>query len=111
MFLCRDRSEADWFLTFDNGNGPFDVWVVEGVDESELQNNGAGYQYLPGLVTADRVTLVDRDLTSRRLEPTDDQGGAYRSSLTISLPDGTVFQGDEAKAWLALQTGRTAAGE
>ncbi|MBI4941541.1 MAG: hypothetical protein HY830_12415 [Actinobacteria bacterium] len=62
VFVARGRYEAQWFVTMNNTGGPVDVWRVADVDVTALEDNGNGYQYVPGTVPVGRVRLVARDL-------------------------------------------------
>lgn len=62
VFVARGRHEAQWFVRMNNTGGPVDVWQVEDVDVAALEDNGNGYQYVPGTVPAARIRLVARDL-------------------------------------------------
>jgi hypothetical protein len=61
-FLCLDDSETDWFVEMNNTGGPVDVWVVDGVDETELITSPEGHTYLPGPIPAQRVSLLRGDI-------------------------------------------------
>ena len=65
VFVCRDEFEAEFFIGFDATELPVDVWVVEGVDESDLVQSTEGFEYLPASIPAARVSLLRRDATRR----------------------------------------------
>jgi hypothetical protein len=60
--FLADEWTADYFVRLNNTGGPVDVWAVEAVDELQLLTSPEGYQYLPELISADRLTLVRRDI-------------------------------------------------
>jgi hypothetical protein len=62
IFLCDDAFTADFFIRMNNTSGPVDVWQVDGVDADQMLDNGTGFFYVPGRISADRITLVERDL-------------------------------------------------
>ncbi len=62
VFLCRDESEADWFVYLNNTGGPVDVWQVDGVPDSDLAPSPNGYAYLPRAIPTGQLTLVHRGL-------------------------------------------------
>jgi hypothetical protein len=66
IFLCPDLSTADWFASINNTGGPVDLWQVDGVDADLMLDNGNGFHYLPGCIPADRITLVQQDVTVGR---------------------------------------------
>ncbi|WP_197037714.1 MULTISPECIES: hypothetical protein [Actinomycetes] len=45
-----------------NTGGPVDVWEVSGVDADTLVESPQGYYFFPGVVSRDRVRLVQRDI-------------------------------------------------
>ncbi|MFJ6094940.1 hypothetical protein [Williamsia muralis] len=45
-----------------NTGGPVDVWEVTGVDADTLVQSPQGYCFFPGVVSRDRVRLVQRDI-------------------------------------------------
>jgi hypothetical protein len=59
VFLCRDEFEARFFTDLNNTGGPVDVWVVTGVEESELVTGGSGFCYFPAAISPAQVTLAD----------------------------------------------------
>ena len=59
VFLCRDEFEARFFTDLNNTGGPVDVWVVTGVEESELLTGGSGFCYFPAAISPAQVTLAD----------------------------------------------------
>jgi hypothetical protein len=58
VFLCRDESEADWFVYLNNTGGPVDVWQVDGVLDIDLEDSPNGYAYLPPTIPAGQLTLL-----------------------------------------------------
>ncbi|MFH5207337.1 hypothetical protein ACHIPZ_03750 [Antrihabitans sp. NCIMB 15449] len=61
-FLAVGAYELNWFVRMNNTGGPVDVWEVDGVDADELIESPEGFQYLPGVVAADRIRLFQMDL-------------------------------------------------
>jgi hypothetical protein len=59
VFLCRDEFEARFFIGLNNTGGPVDVWVVTGLEESELVTGGSGFCYFPAPISPAQVTLAD----------------------------------------------------
>ena len=57
VFLCRDEFEARFFTDLNNTGGPVDVWVVTGVEESDLVTDGSGFCYFPAPISPAQVTL------------------------------------------------------
>ena len=60
--FLADEWTADFFVQLNNTGGPVDVWAVEGVDEVLLLISPEGYQYLPEAISAERLSLVRRDI-------------------------------------------------
>ena len=60
-FLVDNEFEVTWFVNFDNGCGPFDVWEVTGVDPASLVESPEGYFYFPGAIPPDQVRLHESD--------------------------------------------------
>lgn len=58
VFLCRDESEASFFVRMNNTGGPVDVWAVRGVDVDELVDGGSGFVYWPAGIPPGQVTLT-----------------------------------------------------
>jgi hypothetical protein len=96
IFLCRDRFDADFFVNVNNTGGPVDVWQVEDVDEDQLVPAPEGWSYLPGPIAPTRLRLVQAGVPPRNRASTDANTTAYRSSLTITLDNGTVLTGEAA---------------
>jgi hypothetical protein len=42
--------EVDWFVSFDSGCGPVDVWEIVGVEPETLVESPEGYFYFPGTI-------------------------------------------------------------
>ncbi|WP_198950803.1 hypothetical protein [Kineosporia sp. A_224] len=72
VFVARGRHEAQWFVRMNNTGGPVDVWQVADVDLMTLEDNGNGYEYVPGTVPAGRLRLVARDLPVAVRDSADD---------------------------------------
>ena len=68
-YLCRDRFDADWFVSMNNTGGPVDIWGVDGVEWADLLDGGSGFFYLPGTIPPKRLTLLERDLEGGSLGP------------------------------------------
>jgi hypothetical protein len=60
VFLCRDESEADFFVRVNNTGGPVDVWAVTGIDEGQLSTASSGFSYLPARIPRSQVALTGR---------------------------------------------------
>lgn len=60
VFLCGDEFEAGFFIEMNNTGGPVDVWAVTGIDEDQMVDNGNGFLYFPGRISAGQVTLAER---------------------------------------------------
>ena len=57
-FLCQDEFEVNWFaMTVNNTGGPVDVWVIEGVDATQLLERD-GYQYIPATIARHQLSLL-----------------------------------------------------
>lgn len=57
-FLCKDEFEVEWFArTINNTGGPVDVWVVEGVDATQLLERD-GYHYLPATIDRHQLSHI-----------------------------------------------------
>lgn len=69
VFLCRDEYEAGWFVEMNNTGGPVDVWVVTGIEEDQLLDNGSGLGYFPALISASQITLAERPAAASALLP------------------------------------------
>jgi hypothetical protein len=97
VFLCRNETEAHWFVAMNNTGGPVDVWAVDGIDDNQLLVTQSGYGYLPAHVPPERLTLVQLppDPIARPAEDT--SSGAFQSRLTLTRDDGTVLTDDEVR--------------
>jgi hypothetical protein len=60
--FLADESTADFFVQLNGTGGPVDVWAVEDVDEVLLLTSPEGFEYLPERISANRLTLVRRDI-------------------------------------------------
>ena len=60
MFLCADECEAGFFVQMNNTGGPVDVWAVTGIDDDQMVDNGNGFLYFPGRISARQITLAGR---------------------------------------------------
>ena len=55
-FLCQDEFEVEWFAkTINNTGGPVDVWMVAGVDATQLLERD-GYHYLPAPINRHQLS-------------------------------------------------------
>jgi hypothetical protein len=59
VFLCRDESEAGFFVGMNNTGGPVDVWAVTGIDEQRLVTTGSGFCYFPAQIPRGQISLAD----------------------------------------------------
>jgi hypothetical protein len=59
VFLCRDESEARFFVDMNNTGDPVDVWEVTGIAEGELVTGDTGFCYFPAPIPPAQVTLAD----------------------------------------------------
>jgi hypothetical protein len=59
VFLCRDESEADFFVRGNNTGGPVDVWVVTGIREEQLITTDTGFGYFPAPIPRSQVILAE----------------------------------------------------
>lgn len=64
-FLSQDEQTRDWFVTMNNTGGPVDVWEVADVRLADLVESPEGYLFQPGVISVDRIRLVQRDLPPR----------------------------------------------
>jgi hypothetical protein len=60
--LSTEDWDVDYFVRMNNPAAPVDVWQLEGFDADQMSDNGNGYVYLPGRISAGPITLVQRDL-------------------------------------------------
>jgi hypothetical protein len=58
VFLCRNEFDAGFFVQMNNTGGPVDVWAVSGIDEEQMLDNGSGFSYFPGRISAGQVALI-----------------------------------------------------
>jgi hypothetical protein len=66
-FVCFDEIGAQWFVRMNNTGGPVDIWAIDDLDQSALVVSEEGYNYFPGCIPAENLTLVERDLLVDRL--------------------------------------------
>jgi hypothetical protein len=59
VFLCRDDSEASFFVRINNTGGPIDVWAVAGIGGDELITTESGFGYFPARIPRGQVSLAD----------------------------------------------------
>ena len=103
IFLSPDHFTAQFFVRM-SADRPVDIWAVDDVDPEDLVESDSGFSYLPYRIDRKRLTLHDQDLTADSLPPAvhiDSDTTAYRSSLTLTMDDGTVVDGEAAHAFLA----------
>jgi hypothetical protein len=62
IFLSSDQWDVEYFVRMNNTGGPVDVWQIDGVGPEQMVDYGNGYLYLPGVIPADQLMLVQRDL-------------------------------------------------
>jgi len=62
VFLCSSEHEAGFFLRFNNGDGPLDLWSVEGVEENELIESPEGFEFVGRPIPPSQVSLVRQDI-------------------------------------------------
>jgi hypothetical protein len=65
-FLCRDDSEAEWFVRMNNTGGDVDVWAVDGIIEASLLESPEGFAYLPAVIPPGQLTLVRPNIPPER---------------------------------------------
>jgi hypothetical protein len=58
VFLCPDEFTAGFFVRMNNTGGPVDVWAVTDIDAAQMLDNGSGFSYFPGRISARQVTLI-----------------------------------------------------
>jgi len=58
VFLCQEFM-VEFFVGMNNTGGPVDVWAVSGIDEEQMLDNGSGFLYFPGRISAGQVALVE----------------------------------------------------
>jgi hypothetical protein len=63
-FIARGVFEYRWFVRMNNTGGPVDVWQVHGIDAATLVTSPEGFLYFPGVISADRLTLVEESTTA-----------------------------------------------
>jgi hypothetical protein len=61
-FVCLNDGEVDFFLGFDASGDLLDLWAIEGVEETMLVESPDHFWYVPAVIPADRLTLVDQDI-------------------------------------------------
>jgi hypothetical protein len=62
IFLCSSEFDAEFFLGFDNGDGPLDLWAVEGVEQTELIESPEGFEFVARPIPPSQVSLVRQDI-------------------------------------------------
>jgi len=84
-FLARGEYECRWFVRMNNTGGPVDVWQVDCIDVSELLTSAHGYQYFPGTIHPDQLTLIKTDIPAVDVPntPRDAVQKGFCSELTI----------------------------
>jgi hypothetical protein len=58
VFLCEEFM-VWFFVRMNNTGGPVDVWAVSGIDEEQMLDNGSGFFYFPGRISAGQVALIE----------------------------------------------------
>ena len=99
VFLCLHEFDVDFFVGMNAPQTDLDVWVVDGVDVGELIDNGHGFYYLPARIPPNRLTRRDApppQPVRHQVGPSD----AYRSTITLTLDDGTVLRDQEVHAYI-----------
>lgn len=69
--MC-DPFAVDFSVRMNKTSGPVDVWEVDGVDINQMRENSGVFSYLPGVISVDRITLVQRDVVGGDMHPRDD---------------------------------------
>ena len=69
IFLCLDRSDADWFVRLNNTGGPVDLWAVEGIKLDQLRTSPEGFSYLPSKIDPQHLLLLQQDLHEAADQP------------------------------------------
>jgi hypothetical protein len=59
VFLCSDEFTARFFVRMNNTGGPVDVWAVSDIDAGQMLDNGSGFFYFPGRISAGQITLIE----------------------------------------------------
>jgi hypothetical protein len=103
IFVCPDRSTTDFFVGLNNTGGPVDVWAIDDIDQSRLVEAGSGFSYLPSRISPERLTLIDQTLQPIAHQHEDDNQseGAYQSTLTLTLNDGTAMREEAAHDYIS----------
>jgi hypothetical protein len=60
VFLCEEFM-VGFFVRMNNTRGPVDVWAVSGVDEEQMLDNGSGFSYFPGRISARQLALTESE--------------------------------------------------
>lgn len=89
VYVCRGKSEVEFFLHIGAERDPLDVWEIAGVDEAEIRESDTGFAYLAATVSPDRLTLHEAGVTHPEWTDGPAGGGAYRSWVTYTVLDGT----------------------
>ena len=92
-FIAVGSFERDWFVRMNNTGGAVDVWEVSGVRPADLVTSPEGFLYIPGVISPDRLLLVQRDLPPTPPPRRGQSKGAYSTSLTITFDDVSAADG------------------
>ena len=68
IFLCDSADEAEFFLRFNNGDGPLDLWAVEGVEQAELIESPEHFYFVARSIPASQVSLARQDIEPPEFE-------------------------------------------
>jgi hypothetical protein len=68
IFVCHSEVEAEFFLMSNNGDGPLDLWAVEGVEEAELIESPEHFYFVARSIPASQVSLVRQDIEPPEFE-------------------------------------------
>jgi hypothetical protein len=103
IFVCPDTFTVDFFVGLNNTGGPVDVWAIDEVDQSHLVETSSGFTYLPSRISPERLTLLDQALPpiARHDEDCNPNEGAYQSTLTVTLDDGTALRDEAAHDYIS----------
>ncbi|MDL9948628.1 hypothetical protein QSJ19_24190 [Gordonia sp. ABSL11-1] len=61
-FIACGAFERDFFIRMNNTGGPVDVWQVHGIDPDRLVTSPEYFNYLPGAIDAQHLSLVATDI-------------------------------------------------
>jgi hypothetical protein len=103
IFVCPDTFTVDFFVGLNNTGGPVDVWAIDDVDQSHLVETSSGFTYLPSRISPERLTLLDQALPpiARHDEDCKPNEGAYQSTLTVTLDNGTALRDEAAHDYIS----------